>query len=251
MIQVNWGTPDPVSFRLSDYSGLTARLRGAGTINAETDDKERGQYLKSLCVSLLKETLAGYGDKVAKDDLAGLVPELCRTLSDKLTERSGVRCSVRIVSLSFDDETQKLINDMDKMKKMSDPAYAAAELEKAMKQARETAEKNGTPIPDPQSMSMPELPPIPDSSDPIARAKAVADFVNSHTIQSSALHSEEVFDGGYAGRFENPASTGFITPQAMNPGTVSTASARPKFCGSCGNRLPETGNFCPNCGSKI
>ena len=232
MIRVNWGTTDPIPFRLSDYSGFTARLRVAGSISAETDDEARGQYLRTTCASLLNETLAGYSDKVSKDDLARLTPELCRTLSGKLTERTGITCSVNIVSLSLDEQTQKIINDMDRAQKMSDPAYAAAELERAMKQAQETAMKNGMSQEDIQRMAqqgikMPDLPPLPDTDDPMARAKAVME--QNELIKQMAM-------------------TGSLTAASSQS---AQAASRPKFCANCGQRLPESGNFCPNCGTKI
>lgn len=234
MIRVNWGTPDSIPFRLSDYPRLTAGLRVAGSISAETDDEARGQSLRTTCASLLNETLAGYGDKVSKDGLARLTPELCRTLSDKLTERTGITCSVNIVSLSLDEQTQKIINDMDRAQKMSDPAYAAAELERAMKQAQETAMKNGMSQEDIQRMAqqginMPDLPPLPDTDDPIARAKAVME---------------------QAERVKQMAKSAPIASAAPIAAAPHSAQ-RPKFCANCGQRLPESGNFCPNCGNKI
>lgn len=229
---INFGTPEPVLFRLSDYPGLTAGLRIAGNINAKTDDAAREQMLRTMCLTLLRETLAGYDDKFAKNDLARLRPELSHTLSDKLTERSGIKCSISIVSMTFDEQTQKIMNDIDKMQKMSDPAYAAAELERAMKQAQETAAKNGMSqqdIENLKNMPMPDLPPLPDTNDPLARAQAVAE--QARLVRQMAAS----------------APAGSIAPIAASAATA----ARPKFCANCGQKLPESGKFCPNCGAKI
>lgn len=225
MKMFNFGTPNPVPIRLSDYPGLTARLRVAGTINAETDEESRGQMLKTICLTLLNETFAGYGDRFAKDDIARLTPELSRILSEKLTERSGITCHVSIVSMSLDEETQKIIDGLDFAAKMSDPEFAAKKIAEAEEEAKKALE----------------------------RRQALLD---------RAITSNDIsFKGDCTPPYGNMMMPAGVQPgtSEMNknrppvpqPVVGIMAGHRPKFCANCGKPLPETGNFCGECGKPI
>ncbi len=246
MTRFNFGTPNPVPCRLSDYPGLTVRVRVAGSINAGTDDEARGQQLKMMCLTLLNETLAGYGDKLSKDDFEKLTPELDRTLSDKLTARSEINCEVRIVSLSFDDQTQKMIDHMDLAKKMSDPEYAAKKLAEAEQAAREALERqkqenalNG------QSINGDCVPPlgIGPGEMPFGMMPDTVDIGDIKSITPAAPAMPD-----YDAQWDKIRES---IPPIPQPVTGIMANNRPKFCRNCGKPLPETGNFCGECGQPI
>ena len=111
------------------------------------------------------------------------------------------------------------------MEKMKDPAYAAAELERAMQQARETAEKNGIDLSALQNMPMPDMPAVSETDDTLARAQAMA------------AHYDQLKKAAAAA--------------PVYAAAAQQTAPRPVFCGSCGGKLPESCNFCPNCGAKI
>ena len=138
-------------------------------------------------------------------------------------------CKASLTALTPDERSAKFLENAALMEKMKDPAFAAAEMERALQKARETAEKNGISMPDIQNMKMPDLPPLPDTDDPIARANAI-------------MERQKMLD--------QMAKNGIFAPAAQ-VAPVAPAAARPKFCTNCGKPLPAAGNFCPDCGNKI
>lgn len=248
MIRKEFHTETRIPFRLSDYDNCLIWLEAGGIMDIMTDNEDEAERMVKTALTEIYDRLPSYESKTALAELPDVAASLEQEVSEKLKQQSGKDCAVVFDYLLPDEHSQKLLDNMDKMKKFSDPAYAAAELERAMKQARETAEKNGTI---PAGLSQEEfekiiksdcVPPlgkgspsligigndIPDGvTDPLARAQAI-------TAQVKAM--------------EKSAMGVPIAAPAPEP---AQSAPRPKFCGICGSKLPETGKFCPNCGSKI
>ena len=218
MIRVNFGTSSPVPFRFSDYSGTSLMLTAFGTISAETDDETLSDRLRDIALHSLSRNLRKYEETVTLDELLSVSSQLGSDISRDVSDKSGVNCTVTIEGITPDERSKSIIADMDRMKKFSDPAYAAAEMERAMKQAKETAERSGIPMPDPQNINIPDMPTLPDAdTDPVARAMAITEHLEK--LKQMSLSAP--------------------------------AASRPKFCGNCGSALPESGRFCPNCGKPV
>lgn len=221
---------DRIPFFLSDHDRLSINLEAGGIIDVRTDDDSMAERIKTAAVESINEHIAEYYDKASLDELPDVGIRLEGEISEELKSKFGTDCAVVFEHFAPDERSQKMIDDMERMKKFSDPAFAAAELERAMKQAQETALKNGMSPEELQRMMQqpvqtPDLPPIPDGLDPLARAQAIAERQK---------------------QLEQMAKTGTFAAAQAAP-----QAQRPKFCGSCGSKLPESGNFCPNCGNKI
>lgn len=273
MINAKFGTRDPITFTLSDYPGLTARLRCAGSITCEdTDSYGTANELRDMCLSLLGETMAEYSGKISYNQFVQIRPELCAKLSGKLSERADMECTVDIVTMSLDEQSEKIIRDTDRKRQMSDPEYAAIKLAESEEEARKKREDQ-------------KLTDAPDGSAPddrIIKGDCVPPLRSSPGMMPMGrnVSGEEVFDGGYAGRLGELMPTQFIMPQATQPDIVPAAPPmpdydaqwdkiresippipqpvmgimaghRPKYCRNCGVPLPETGNFCGECGKPI
>ena len=243
MTRFNFGTIAPIPFELSDYPGLTVKMRVAGSISAGTDDETRGQMLRTICLSQLAETLDGYSGKITKDEVAGIAPELCRTLSDKLTAQTGLDCTVSLVSLSPDERSQKLMGDAELAGKMYGPDYTAKIKAEAEEEAKKTLEWQKTLLDsvitsNDISFKGDCAPPMPvgmTGTMPVGIAEAQK--AKAAAEEGSAPYNSEMWDKI---RESIPA-----IPQP------AAAKNRPRFCTDCGHPLPQTGNFCPNCGKAI
>ena len=210
-----------VPFMLAGYN-CHIMLETGGIIDVMTDDENIASRLKADVLLSVQSHLLPYSGKTSLEELPDMAINVEQEVTEELTRTTGTDFIMKFDYFLPDDRSQKIIDDIDKMKKFSDPAFAAAELERAMKQAQETAKKNGIDPSALQNMKMPDLPPLTETDDPLARAKAIAAQVDQ------------------------------MKQMTMNGSFTATAAApRLKFCANCGARLPESGNFCPNCGNKI
>ncbi len=217
-----------IPFMLSDHERLMVNIEAGGIIDIRTDDPGEAQLIKDEAVMSIKDHIMSYSGTAALDELADTGAKIEAEVSEEIKARSGKECIVVFEYFLPDENSQEMIDNVEKMQRMSDPAVAAAELEKALKKAQETAAKNGISMQDIQNMSMPDLPPLPDGSDPLALANALLE--RNKTLRQMAVSA--------------PAAGCEPKPENVQP------SPRPKFCANCGSRLPESGNFCPNCGAK-
>ena len=217
--------------------GASLTLLADWYVRADTDD----EHYKTTIPLQTDITLAGiigeFSGNIPYRDLPDKYGEIGDTVSEKLTEKMQFSCVATLTALTPDESSARLLEQIEKMKKFSDPAYAAAEFERAMKQAQETAEKNGISMQDIQNTPLPDLPPLPDTNDPLERAKAIA--AQAEQIKKMAMSGSPA--GAPAAAAAAPAAHAAAAPFIQ----------RPKFCTSCGGKLPESGNFCPDCGAKI
>ena len=224
--------------------GASLTLLADWYVRADTDDEHYKTTIPLQTDMTLTDILNGYNGDVPFRELTDKYGEIGDTVSEKLTEKMQFSCVATLTALTPDESSARLIEQIEKMKKFSDPAYAAAEFERAMKQAQETAEKNGMSVQDIQNIQnapLPDLPPLPDTSDPLERAKAITARVEQMKQMS--------MNGSFAAA---PAAAAVAAPAAPAPAAPAAPFIqRPKFCASCGSRLPESGNFCPDCGAKI
>ena len=221
MIVFSFHTDKPLPFYDKSLSAHISLLAD-WTVEADTNDDHYRSTLPLHTEAAMNYVIFGYDNKCGFDELSHKLNEISAAVSEKLTAQSGFRCSARLNALRPDEKSEQFIKQREYVHKMSDPAYAAAELEKAMKKAQETAAKNGMSQQDIENLKnapLPDFPPLPDTDDPLERAKAISAQVEQM--------------------------------KQMASGAPVNASPRPKFCAYCGNALPASGNFCPNCGAKI
>ena len=173
----------------------------------------------------LNDVLYEYSRTVPYSALAEKYDEISTVVSEKMTEKLRLPCTAKLISLKPDERSAKMMEQLALMEKMKDPAYAAEQMERAMQQARETAEKNGIDLSALQNMPMPDMPAVSETDDTLARAQAMA------------AHYEQLKKAAAAA--------------PVYAAAAQQTAPRPVFCGSCGGKLPESGNFCPNCGAKI
>ncbi len=225
--------------------GMHLKLTAEWYVRTEAAE-DRKTIIESYTAMMAAEALLRYEGNVSFSELADRYGEISDTVSEKLTDKLQVSCVVSLTGLKPDESSARIIDQMERMKKFSDPAFAAAEMERAMKQAKETAEKNGISVEDLKNAPLPDLPPIPDTSDPLERAKAIA--ARNEQLRQMATGGPHV-----APSVPVPAPASAPTPAPTPAPAVQAVPfvKRPKFCTSCGNKLPESGNFCPNCGNKI
>ncbi len=230
MITINFHTDKPLPF-LDKELGTHIGLLAGWTVEADTDDDHYRNTLPLHTEAAMNYVIFGYENKCGFNELSQELDEISAAVSEKLTAQSGFRCTAKLTELRPDERSAQFMKQRELAQKMSDPAYAAAELEKAMKKAQETAAKNGMSqqdIENLKNMPLPDLPPIPDDLDPIARAQAIS------------------------ARMEQMKQMAMNTSFAAAPAAQNAQSApRPKFCAYCGSALPASGSFCPNCGAKI
>ena len=213
-------------------------LEAGGIIDIMTDDEGAASRIKADVLSAVQSRMLPYSGKTMLDEIPDMTINIEQEVTEEIARTNGTDIILKFDYILPDERSQKILDDMDKMKKFSDPAYAAAELERAMKQAKETAMKNGLTEQDIQNLQnapMPDLPPLPDTNDPLERAKAITAQVEQ--MKQMAMN----------GSFAVPAATAAAPAAAQS---VQPAP-RPKFCTSCGSKLPESGKFCPDCGAKI
>lgn len=224
-----------VPFMLAGYN-CHIMLETGGIIDVMTDDENIASRLKADVLLSVQSHLLPYSGKTSLEELPDMAINVEQEVTEELTRTTGTDFIMKFDYFLPDDRSRKIIDDIDKMKKFSDPAFAAAELERAMKQAQETAKKNGIDPSTLQNMKMPDLPPLPETDDPLARAKAI-------TAQFEQM-KQTAMNGSLA---VPPAAAAGVVPALQD----LPSQPRPKFCANCGARLPESGNFCPNCGNKI
>ncbi|MBR5089612.1 MAG: zinc ribbon domain-containing protein [Ruminiclostridium sp.] len=226
---------DHLMLRISDCNNMSFTFESGGIVDIATDDPSTAERVLSDVISSINtHTLAS--DGVRLDEVPELTVRLEEEIAGEIKSRYGIDCAVKFDYMLPDESSQKMIDDMERMKKMSDPAYAAAELERAMKQAQETALKNGMTMQDIQNLQnapLPEFKPLPDTDDPLERAKAITAQVEQ--MKQMAMNG----------------SLGAPAAAAVPAVNVQPPQSRPNFCYNCGKKLPESGNFCPNCGTKI
>lgn len=235
-----------VPFMLSGYN-CHVMLEAGGIIDIMTDDEGLASRVKADVLLAVQSRLQPYSGKTALDEIPDMTINIEQEVTEEIARTAGTDIMLKFDYILPDERSQKLLDDMDKMKKFSDPAYAAAELERAMKQAQETAEKNGMSMQDIRNLQnapLPDLPPLPDTNDPLERAKAIA--------EQQRMLKEMAMSGSFAAApAAAAASAAPAAPAQPAPAPAAPFIRRPKFCTSCGSRLPESGNFCPDCGAKI
>lgn len=223
MTELKFRTEKPAAY-FDRSKNMTIMLNAEFVLRADTDDGHCGSMMPLYASAALTDVLGEYERTVPYSELSGRYAEISRIVSEKLTEKINVPCTAELVSLEPDEFSAKMIKQLELAEKMKDPAFAAAELERAMQQARETAEKNGIDLSALQNMPMPDMPAASETDDTLARAQAMA----AHYEQLKKAAAAPVYAAA-----------------------AQQTAPRPVFCGSCGGKLPESGNFCPNCGAKI
>ncbi len=247
------------------YYDESIKLHLTLTASWEVESEAKNEYetstIKLFVLSTLTDMLREYQRSVPFRDLSLKYDEISFMISEKLTAKMQFPCQARLTALTPDDRSAQMMKLIAEKERLSDPAVMAAEYEKAMRKAQETAEKNGLNIQDIVNQPMPDLPQMPDSiTDPLERAKAMSEYmdklkqtaVSPASPEPKAMTQEEQRKAIIGGMLSDDRSYKPNAPaQAGSMGANTMAQYRPKFCKHCGTKLPPTGNFCGNCGKSI
>ena len=276
MTELNFHTDTPFPY-FDPELNTNIYLLADWTVLADTEKEIDKSTIPFYTATMMNNVLPEYSGKLPYKELPGRYDEINAAVSAKLTEKMSLRCDVKLRSFKPDERSAKFIEQLELTNKMKDPAYAAAELERAMQKARETAEKNGIDLSSPENMKMPDLPPLPETDDPLARAQAIAaqaekirkmaaepaaptakeqqreqrsrefqamsDAEKAKIITGSMISDDRSFKGDCV-----PMGLGMTQPGGMSADMMQN---RPKFCKHCGAALKYAGNFCGNCGKSI
>lgn len=261
MSVMNFNSDTPIIY-YDESLKLHLTLNAAWEVESEVKDEYQNNTIKLFVSSMLCDMLREYQRSVPFKELSRKYDEISFTVSEKLTEKMQFPCRARLTALTPDDRSAEILKLTAEKERLSDPAVMAAEIEKAMQKARETAEKNGMNLDDIMNQPLPEMPELPD--DPLERAKALTEHYEKlkQTANTPARPDPKTMSpeeqrkaiiGGMASddRSYNPNAPKPAAFMGMGAAGNTTAQYRPKFCTSCGFRLPPTGNFCGNCGKSV
>jgi membrane protease subunit (stomatin/prohibitin family) len=233
-LDLKWGTPQPLSFRDTEFGMI--RLRAHGTYAIRVDNPQlfvnqivgtRGaysvndldEYLRTIIINQFNDLLGETHKSLL--DIQGVTLELAATAQNALTtafERLGLRLiAFQIASITPPDEVARKIDERSGMAAVGDMAtYTQYQAAQAM---RDAAQNQG------------------------AAGGAAGTGVGFGAGMAM---------GQIMGQAAQQATSG-QTPARANQGTSAggTASGAPSFCANCGKPLPEGAKFCPNCGTAV
>lgn len=241
-----WGTSNPIAMRDKDFG--TIRLRGYGTYsfkvadaelflkevfgtnaNYETADIE--QYLKSMLVSNISDTIAE--SKISALDIASNLGEFNKLAKEKLATdfaQLGLKLvNLVIENVSFPEEVEKAIDQRSSMGVLKDTMDTYVKYQSA--KAIEEAAKN---------------PGVGGMGANIGAGLAVGEMVRESIRNSSSEKKAET-----PKKICPDCGTEVRTTAKFCPECGHKFVAEKKVCPSCGTEMKGTAKFCPECGKKM
>ena len=238
--QVNqhWGTPNPITIRDKDFGMI--RMRGFGIYSYHITDPKtfyqkisgtRDQYtaaelegqLRNTIIGLLTDTFAS--SQVPFLDLAANQDELAKQISEKVAPSFtgyGLTLDTFVVeNVSLPDELQKILDQRIGMNMVGN-MQQYTQFEAAQSIPITAANEGG--------------------------GAGIGAGLGAGIAMGQAIAG--AVQGGMQGGQQppNPTPTGGA-PAAGGAGGAAVAGAT-KFCMQCGNKIPRTAGFCPECGTK-
>ena len=211
-MNVKFGTPAPIPYRLPEFGGLRIFLRSLGSITADTDEERMKDIIRNDALLMLSQHLTEHSEKTGYDDFPSLCEELGDRISGELTAKHGFNCAVSIDSITPDEDSQRKIDALS----MTDFSAIGGSICVDVSYKPDCVPPWGTGM---GSMMLTGFP--------------------------GALGKPDI-----AG--SEPELMPQVTrPDIVSSGTPAQ-HYQPKFCPECGNKLPEFRvNFCPECGNKL
>lgn len=229
-----WGTSNPVTMRDKDFG--TIRLRGFGTYSFKVNDAELflreifgtnasyqtediNDYLKSMIVSCISDTLAE--SKISALDLSSNLEEFNNLAKEKLAEdfeKMGLTLVKLVVeNISFPEEVEKAIDQRSSMGVLKDSmdTYIKYQTAKAIPEAAKNPGMGGVGATLGAGLAVGEM---------------VRDNIKSATTEKEA----------------KPA-----TPKKVCPECGTEIRKTAKFCPECGHKFAPEKKVCPECGTEM
>ena len=237
--QVNqhWGTPNPITIRDKDFGMI--RMRGFGIYAYHITDPKtfyekisgtRDQYtaaelegqLRNTIIGLLTDTFAS--SQVPFLDLAANQDELAKQISEKVaptfTGYGLALDSFVVENVSLPDELQKVLDQRIEMNMVGN-----------MQQYTQFQAAQSIPI----------------AAGNEGGGAGIGAGLGAGIAMGQAIAG--AVQGGLQGGQQPPNPTPAGGAPSGGSGDATAAGAT-KFCMQCGNKIPRTAGFCPECGTK-
>ncbi len=222
MTEVKFGTPQPIPFRLADCGNIDIMLRARGTISADTDDPKLNKIISAEALKQLNRYLTDHSGKLNYAMLTKLYPEPEKFLSSELTDKMGFTCTAKIEEISPTEDSKKVVTQ---------------KLNEILQSTTICIDENykGDCVP-PAGIKFGSA--LPVGMDDALRSKETAEEADRR--KSGFPDYDAMWD-----------KIRESIPPIPQPVHGIMADSRPKFCRKCGSPLPQTGNFCGECGQPI
>ena len=242
-----WGTSNPITMRDKEFG--TIRLRGYGSYsfkvenaelflkevfgtNASYQTEDIEQYLKSMLVSNISDTIAE--SKIGALDLASNLGEFNKLAKEKLTEdfaQLGLKLvNLIIENVSFPEEVEKAIDQRSSMGVLKDTmdTYIKYQTAKAIPEAAKNTGIGGIGA---------------NLGAGLAVGEMVRDSIKSATAEKPKAE--------VAKKVCPECGTEIRATAKFCPECGHKFVAEKKVCPDCGTEMKGTAKFCPECGRKM
>lgn len=223
---------DPLKFYME------AIPKGAAKVNVEDINEQMlNEFLDALQSAINQMSVDGVRISMITSKSRELSKYMSKTLDEEWNELRGIEiCSVGIASISYDDESKKLINMRNQGAMMSNATIREGFVQSSVAQGLQNAGSNTGNMGGFVAMGM--------------GMNAAGGFMQA----ASQTNAQQMAAQQAAAQQQQPANG-----WTCKCGTVNTGN----FCTNCGEKKPaasgswkcscgteNTGNFCTNCGSK-
>jgi len=267
---IKFGTPTPVQYFDNFYNAeLFLRAHGNYSLkitdpmlfffeaiprDAEIVDIEdiNAQYLSEFLSALQTAINQMSADGIRVSFAASKSQELSRYMADVLDEgwkamRGFEVRAVGLASISYDEESQKLINMRNAGAMLGDPAVREGYVQGAVARGIEAAGSNEGGV-----GAMGAFMGLGLGMNAGGNFVAAASAANQ--AQQAAPAAATAPPAAPAAADSWTCACGKLNPGSNfcgNCGQKRPEQAAPRFCGNCGKPLPEGARFCPECGRQI
>ena len=270
---IKFGTRNPINYFDQFYnSELWLRAHGSYSIkvtdplkfyaeaiprNAETveitdiNEQYLNEFLEALQSAINKMSADGTRISFVTSKTRELSKYMADTLDADWNQMRGMQVqSVGIGSLSYDEESQKLINMRNQGAMLSDPSVREGYVQGAMARGVESAGSNTAGAAQAfMGMGM--------GMNAAGNMAGAFSSSNQQQMQQPQYQQQQSAPaapvaGGWkcACGAQNGDSMAFC-PSCGTKKPVVEAAPSPAFCPNCGNKLTPGAKFCPGCGSKL
>lgn len=224
---------DPLKFYME------AIPKGAAKVNVEDINEQMlNEFLDALQSAINQMSVDGVRISMITSKSRELSKYMSKTLDEEWNELRGIEiCSVGIASISYDDESKKLINMRNQGAMMSNATIREGFVQSSVAQGLQNAGSNTGNMGGFVAMGM--------------GMNAAGGFMQA----ASQTNAQQMAAEQAAAQQQQQPANGWT----CKCGTVNTGN----FCTNCGEKKPaasgswkcscgteNTGNFCTNCGSK-
>lgn len=224
---------DPLKFYME------AIPKGASKVNVEDINEQMlNEFLDALQSAINQMSVDGVRISMITSKSRELSKYMSKTLDEEWNELRGIEiCSVGIASISYDDESKKLINMRNQGAMMSNATIREGFVQSSVAQGLQNAGSNTGNMGGFVAMGM--------------GMNAAGGFMQA----ASQTNAQQMAAEQAAAQQQQQPANGWT----CKCGTVNTGN----FCTNCGEKKPaasgswkcscgteNTGNFCTNCGSK-